>query len=291
MTIKNFLPTTLLLLLTIFNSLPSSASSNDVLIYIRDDIYADYLKFIGDRDVLTIKDFSTKTIRRDVLDMILAQQALKLGGFNYAFSYASGKVIFRNTKMLQSGKLLISFDSYWQQDAQAISDSVYISDAVIRDGEYIVGMYTSPNNTKTLAIKTLSDLTELTSISTPKWRTDWQTLKALPLKELMQENSWLSMARMVNIQWVDFILMPFTSTQDKSFTLENIHLVPVQNIGVLLQGSRHYVISKAHPKGEQAYIAINKGLKILRKKGEIIRAYKQARFFIDPDEYTVLNPQ
>jgi hypothetical protein len=290
-TIKKLLSTTLLFLLTIFNSLPSSASSNDVLIYIRDDIYADYLEFIGDRDVLTIKDFSTKTIRRDVLDMVIAQQALKLGGFNYSFSYASGKVIFRNTKMLQSGELLISFDSYWQQDAQAISDSVYISDAVIRDGEYIVGIYTSPNNLKTLAIKNLSDLTDLTSISTPRWRTDWQTLTGLPLKELMQENSWLSMARMVNIQWVDFILMPFTSTQDKSFILENIHLVPVQNIGVLLQGSRHYVISKAHSKGEQAFIAINKGLKILRKKGEIIRAYKQAKFFIDPDKYTVLNPQ
>jgi len=289
---KHYFPLIILfLLLCLFNNQLSYAKSNDVLIYIRDDVYRGYQEFVGDRDILAINNFSTKTIRRDVLDMIIAQQALKLGGFNYSFSYAPGKVNFRNTKMLQAGQLLISFDSYWHQDAQAINDKVYISAAVIRNGEYIAGMYTSPKNTKVLSIKTLADLTELTSISTPKWRTDWQTLQSLPLKKLMKENSWLSMARMVNIQWVDFLLMPFTSTPDQSFTLEKIHLVPVKNVGILLKDSRHYVISKAHPMGKQAFAAINKGLKILRKSGAIVKAYQQAGFFLDPNKYTVLNPQ
>ncbi|GAW96481.1 MULTISPECIES: hypothetical protein [Colwellia] len=60
--------------------------------------------------------------------------------------------------MLENGQLLISFDSYWQQDALAIASKVYISDEVIRNGEYIAGIYTSPQNTKTLAVKVLSDL-------------------------------------------------------------------------------------------------------------------------------------
>lgn len=290
---KYYFPLIILFLATLlapFNSNHSYAASNKILISIQDDVYIDYQKFVGDRDVLTIKDFSTKIIRRDVIDMIIAQQALKLGGFNLSFSYAPGKVNFRNTKMLQTGQLLISFDSYWQQDAQAISDSVYISEVVIRNGEYIAGMYTSPKNTKMLAVKTLADLREFTSISTPRWRTDWQTLQSLPLKKLMQENSWLSMARMVDIQWIDFLLMPFNSTADQSFTLEKIHLVPVKSIGIILKDSRHFVISKAHPKGEQAYKAINKGLKILRKNGDIVKAYQQAGFFIDPEKYIVLSP-
>lgn len=277
-------------LLASFNSQLSHATSNNITIFIEDNVYIDYKIFVGNRDVLTIKDFSTKTIRRDVLDMVIVQQALKLGGFNYAFNYTPGKINFRNTKMIQTGQLLLSFDSYWQQDAQAISHSVYISDAVIRNGEFIAGMYTSPKNTKMLAVKSLADLKEFTSVSTPKWRTDWQTLQSLPLKKLVQQNSWLSMARMVDIQWVDFLLMPFTSTPDQSFIANKIHLVPVKNIGIILKDSRHYVISKAHPKGEQAYKAINKGLKILRKNGDIVKAYQQAGFFIDHDEYVVLNP-
>jgi len=268
----------------------SYASSNDILIYIRDDVYEDYQNFVGKRDVLTIKNFSGKTVRRDVVDMIIAQQALQLGGFIYEFSYAPGKVNFRNTKMLQGGDLLISFDSYWKNDAQALADKLYISDPVIRDGEYVAGIYTSPNNQKVLNVKKLDDLKELTSISTPKWRTDWQTLQSLPLKELIKENSWLSMARMVNLQWVDFMLMPFNSTPDQSFTMEKIHLVPVENIAIVLKDSRHFVISKLHPKGEAAYVAINKGLKMLREKGAITKAYTEAGFFIDHNKYKILNP-
>ncbi|KGJ96460.1 hypothetical protein [Colwellia psychrerythraea] len=265
------------------------ARKSSVLIYIRDDVYIDYQQFVVDRDVSSIDNFSGKNIRRDVVDMIIAQQALKLGGFKHRFSYAPGKVNFRNTQMLQNGQLLISFDSYWRQDALPLANKVYISDEVIRNGEYIAGIYTSPDNAKTLAIKTLSDLTELTSVSTPKWRTDWQTLQQLPLKTLTREDSWLSMVRMVNIQWIDFILMPFNSTPDQSFVMDKVHLIPVKNIGVVLKDSRHFVISKAHPMGEEAYIAINKGLKIMRQRGAIVKAYQQAGFFVDTTKVTIIN--
>ncbi len=266
------------------------AQSDSVLIYIRDDVYEDYLEFVAGRDINNIENFSGKNIRRDVVDMIIAQQALKLGGFNHSFNYASGKVNFRNTKMLQSGSLLISFDSYWQQDATPLADKVYITAEVIRKGEYVAGIYTSPKNTKTLSLSKLDDFKELTGVSTPKWRTDWQTLKELPLKNLIHEDSWLSMVRMVNIQWVDFILMPFNSTPDQSFTMDKVHLVPVKGIGVVLKDSRHFVISKKHPKGKEAFDAINKGLKILRQKGAIVKAYTQAGFFIDKSTIEIINP-
>ncbi len=267
----------------------AGASQDKVLIYIRDDVYEDYVHFLDGRDVLDVTNFTGKKIRRDVVDMIIAQQALKIGGFEHRFTYIPGKVNFRNTKMLQTGKLLISFDSYWLSDAQALADEVYISKPLIRDGEYIAGIYTSPQNIKTLNIKTSSDLSELTAVSTPKWRTDWQTLKALPLKGLVREDSWLSMARMVNIQWVDFILMAFNSTPDKSFIMDKIHLVPVQGVGIVLKDSRNFVISKAHPKGHEAIKAMDIGLQSLRQQGAISKAYQQAGFFIDKSKIKILN--
>ncbi len=286
---KKIIQATLILLL-IFISFCTYARSNSILIYIRDDVYLDYQQFLSGRDVHTITNFSGNKIRRDVVDMIIAQQALKLGGFNYPFSYAPGKVNYRNTKMLQSGKLLISFDSYWSRDAQPLSSTVYISDELIRNGEYIAGIYTSPNNTQTLSITELSDLKALTAVSTSLWRTDWQTLQKLPLRKLVREDSWLSMVRMVDMQWIDFILMPFNSTPDQSFTIDKVHLVPVKNIGVLLKDSRHFVISKEHPKGEEASMAINKGLKILRSRGTIVKAYTEAGFFVDLNKVKVINP-
>ncbi|GAW96480.1 MULTISPECIES: hypothetical protein [Colwellia] len=68
------------------------------------------------------------------------------------------------------------------------------------------------------------------------------------------------MARMVDIQWIDFILMPFNSSPEQSFIMAKIHLVPVKNIGLVLKDSRHFVISKAHSEGQEAFKAMNKGL-------------------------------
>ncbi|WP_019030028.1 hypothetical protein [Colwellia piezophila] len=123
---------TLLILLILCITTAVHGQQHSVLIYIRDDVYIDYQKFVANRDVSSIDNFSGKNIRRDVVDMIIAQQALKLGGFNRRFSYAPGKV---------------------------------------------------------------------------------------------------------NFQWFDFILMPFNSTPDQSFTMSKIHLVPVKNIGVVLKDS------------------------------------------------------
>jgi hypothetical protein len=83
--------------LIILSISPVVATENSVLIYIRDDVFIDYQEFVAGRDVTVINNFSGKNIRRDVVDMIIAQQALKLGGFKYTFTYAPGKVNFRNT--------------------------------------------------------------------------------------------------------------------------------------------------------------------------------------------------
>lgn len=265
------------------------SQAEQVVIYIRDDVYYDYVKFVDGKDILAIRDFSGKTIRRDVVDMIIAQQALKIGGFEHSFEYVPGKLNFRNTKLLEDGELLISFDSYWLSDAKKLDNDVYISQPLINNGEYIAGIYTNPKNTAVLAIKSLEDLSQFTAVSTPKWATDWKTLQALPLKKLIREDEWLSQARMVNLGWIDFILMPFHSTKDQSFTMEKIHLVPVKNIGIELKDSRHYVISKKHPLGSEAIKAINIGLTALRKEQRIEKAYRQSGFFIDKNNIKVLN--
>ena len=257
--------------------------------YIRDDVYVDYIEFVKNKDVLRITDFSGKTVRRDVVDMILAQQALKLGGFDYSFNYIPGKVNFRNTRMLQKGQLLMSFDSYWLTDAQSLKDDVFISDPVVRKGEYVAGIYTHPNNQNVLSVDELNDLGQLSAVSTPKWKTDWRTLKSLPLAKLVREDEWLSMARMVNMQWIDFMLMPFHNSEDQSFEMDRIHLVPVPNVAVILQDSRHFVISKHHKYGAKAFAAIQIGLKQLRERGTVSKAYRQAGFFVDHNEYNILN--
>ncbi len=279
----------LCLLLILFAIPITKAAEPKVDIYIRDDVLTDYVAFLDGRSPLSISEFSTKRIRRDVVDMIIAQQALQLGGFEPRFKYHSGKINFRNTRMLEQGKLLISFDSYWQKDAQAIAEHVYISDPVIRVGEYYAGVYSHPDNTRVQQSLSLEDFQSLSAVSTPRWRSDWQTLEQLPLKKLVREDEWLAQARMVSMQWVDFMLMPMMPQYDNYYQLENIALKANPNLVVLIEDSRHFVISKKHPHGERAFFALQKGLAILRQQGRISKAYKEAGFIPDLTKITVVN--
>lgn len=263
--------------------------SSEIPVYIRDDVYDDYLKFLNGRSVLSIVDFRGSTMRRDVADVVLLQQALALGGFNKSFYYQPGKFNFRNTKMLESGDSLLSFDTYWLSDAQAMSGKVFISEPVVLKGEYLAGIYSSPDNSAVFQIKSLADLRNFTAVSTPKWRTDWQTMSALPLKELIHEDEWLSQARMVHMRWVDFMLMPFFHDSKGIYQLEQIRLKVVPGVAILLNDSRHFVISKAHPDGHFANEALNKGLKILRENGRIRQLYQDAGFMLPTGSVKILN--
>lgn len=264
---------------------------NIIPVYIRDDVLEDYEKFVAGRNVLTITSFKNINMRRDVADMVLLQQALAIGGFHKRFQYMPGKFNFRNTKMLETGDLLLSFDSYWLSDAQLLGPNVFVSEPVIRRGEYLAALYTSPKNTAALAIRSYNDLQKFTAVSTPKWLTDWRTLEKLPLKQLIREDEWLSQARMVHMQWVDFMLMPFSNTKDGSYQLEQIRMQQIANVAMLLDDSRHFVVSRAHPQGQTAFAALNRGLKEMRAQGRIEKLYKDAGFLVDTSSLIILNAQ
>ena len=221
--------------------------------------------------------------------MILAQQALVLGGFTKQFEYQTGNVNFRNTKLLERGKLLLSMDSYWLEDAKAMSNSVYVSKALIKRGEYYAGVFFAPDNKKMQRLQSYQQLKDYTSVSTPRWRTDWETLHNLPLQKLFVEHEWISQARMVSMMWADFMLMPLMPSLKNEFNLEGIKLVAHPSLVVLLDGSRHLVVSKSHPYGKEAFQALQVGLEILRERGMIIKAYTQAGFIPDLSKYEVLN--
>ncbi|WP_241651884.1 hypothetical protein [Pseudoalteromonas phenolica] len=149
------------LLAVLFCHAVNAVGTDKIQIYVRDDVYIDYKRFLNGRNVSEITDFSGNYIRRDVVDMILAQQALVLGGFTKQFEYQTGNVNFRNTKLLERGKLLLSMDSYWLEDAKAMSNSVYVSKALIKRGEYYAGVFFAPDNKKNAATAKLPTIKRL----------------------------------------------------------------------------------------------------------------------------------
>ncbi|GLS91340.1 hypothetical protein GCM10007916_24090 [Psychromonas marina] len=254
------------------------AERNELLIIIPADVKDDYDLFVNGRDPLKIKDFGGQYSRRDVVEVLLTQQALYLGGMLDPIQLTVSPSHARMIKQVRSGAVVMSGNSIWH-DAFNKSDFAYVSDAIIEDGMFEAGIYTTPTNQNTLQAKTLSDIQRLTAVSSKAWLVDWQTLNSMEMSSLINTVKWSSMVKMVARGRADFLLAPFQPTDDMSFIVDGVHLVPVPGIKVGLKGTRHFAVSKQHARGKDVIQALNKGIKILKEQGVVNQAYIDSGFF------------
>jgi len=257
------------------------AQSSRVEVTIETDVYNYAQELLAGTTPLEINNFSGKHVQRDVVEFILVQKALALGGAKLEFSFTTGNYDARNSKLLQDGLLLINFDTMWLSHAKTLSNDVYISDAVIRKGEYLAGIYTSLANKDKILIDSLSDFQKLSVISNKNWPVDWYTIEQLQPKSLAHEEEWLSMAKLVSMGWVDVMLAPFTREEPYNYQSNDYHITAIEGVKIALNDSRHFVVSKNHPQGKMVFQALQKGLKTLRAQGVIEKAYRQSGFITE----------
>lgn len=269
----------------------SSHAQHTETITVERDILTLARQLIKDQPIASVTDFSAPQMQRDVVDFVMIQKALKLGGMDIKFDFRPGYYNARNLRALASGHLLISFDSVWLSQAQKMKDDVYISKAVIKKGDFWAGIFTSPNNKKALNVKTLEDFRQLSIVSSHIWAADWATLQTINPRKLSNEGNWLSMAKLVSIGWVDAMLVTFNKTEPFQYQSDEYHLVAVNGVKIKLDDSRHYCVSKNHPLGAQTFKALEKGLAILQSQNAITNAYHQVGFY-NPKvaNWKVLNP-
>ena len=263
------------LFLCCFITLSSQAK---IPISIESDIYKYAQQVLGEESIESIDNFKHPSCLRDVVEFILVQKAIKLGGLNLEYDFVLGDYDARNIRLIQHGLLLISFDSIWLNEASQYEKDVFISDPVIRKNEFYAGIYVAPSKISTLKPKLANGITELSFVTSEAWHTDVKTLTALKPKSLVIEADWLVMAKMVSSGWVDAMLAPFKPTMPFEYTGKNYKIRAIDNFKVALQDSRHFVISKKHPLGKKTFKAIQEGLKQLRQSGYIERAYKECGF-------------
>ena len=258
-------------------------AEDPITILTQQDVYNDYLRFIDSRDPLTISHFDGLGSRRDVVEVVLVQQALALGGMRLPVKLVkvdnSSDSYTRYLKEILSGNATMGGNSAWLVDLVSIKDKVYISAPLIRSGEFEAGLYTTPDNKAALSARTLADVQMLTAVVAESWTPDVATLNSLKLRNVLETQSWDSMVGMVQKGRADVLLAPFQPTPDMSLSLVGYRLVPIPQVKVGLSGSRHYFVSRSAPNGAAAAAALERGLAILRSKGVIERAYRESGFF------------
>ena len=270
---------TKLLLLLFLCSAVASAENVKAVITVDRDVYQDVLQFLDGRNVQQVEHFNSPLARRDVVDFVLIQQAIALGGVTLNVRFEPGNYDARNIRSVVSGILLVSLDSFWRSELDKVANDIYISEPLIRRGEYFAGLYTAPDNHKALLVRSVEQLRKLSVISNSDWSADWHTLQQFDLPYLINEKSWSSQAKLVSRGWVDFMLAPFLPGNDFRFRGDGYEIMAVPGVKVLLDDSRHVAVSRKHPAGEQVFNALQRGLAIMRQQGRIQRAYEEAGFF------------
>jgi len=265
--------------LTHANPSDSQLDSSPINIGIPQDVLEDYNAFIQGRDPVNITDYSGPNSRRDVVEVILFQQALMLGGITNNITFTGVPTYRRLLTEVKEGALVGAATSAWLYDLENEKENLLISDAVIENGNFEAGLYTNAKNTKVLEANTLKKIKGLSAASNRYWTPDWRTLSHLGLSRLIHIQDWKTMVRTVYHQRADFLLAPFQQTQGMRLDVDGMTLIPIQGVKVGLEGSRHFAISRHHPKGKTIFRAFQKGLAILMKRGTLKQAYRESGFY------------
>ncbi|NTS77823.1 hypothetical protein HR060_13260 [Catenovulum sp. SM1970] len=286
---------TFLLFISLFSVTAKAAKEPVVIRTLPEDsaIYISYLDFVKGKDIANITDFSllNNAGQREIIEMVLIQQALEFGGLNRPVMFQPlAKFYIRNIHELVKGRFLMSTETVWFNDIRGHSNWLYITDPTIEKGQFAAGLYTSPNNRKAMRAN-VADLAELTAVSNRSWSADWAALQSIDLGGLETYDEWYYMVKLVDRRMVDFMLAPVSSAEDFSITMDNMKIVPIPHLKVLLPDSRHFAVSKSHKDGKQVFEALNKGLKKLKSSGRLLKAYRSAGV-INPriENWTVVNP-
>lgn len=268
-----------------------SLASQTAPIAVLPDIHNDYQRFLANRDVRAVTYYGGAYARRDVIELVLMLQALSLGGFTHPIQFVDEENYFRSIRNVIDGKTLSVGGTIWYQDLINQQNQLHISAPIVQEGQFVVGLYTSPKNQRALASKNLAQLTQLKVATSRQWKPDLNTLQHMGFDKIMFTPNWVNIARMLNAGRVDLSLSPVANNPTKEINVDGIKLIPIEGIKIAISGSRHWPVSKKHPLADEFYRALSLGIAQLRAKGTIERAYRECGFFHpELEQWTLLNP-
>jgi len=244
---------------------------------------SDKAKFLHFTEGKTLTDkFSYRSADLDsapVLDSVLIGKALQLGGLNFTFEFVEVPNSERERNMVKDGEVVVAGTSQWDFWTEENQDKVYKSDVVVPNGSFEKGLYTTKERLAKLSVKGVKDLAAISCASSSNWRVDWKTLQGLHFLKLDDSATRTTMFKLVGAGRIDTTLQSFSGTPDMSIVDTGITLVPIPGVKVLLNGARHYVVSKVNPDGAKVFEALQKGLALMKKDNEINRALTETGFF------------
>lgn len=257
--------------------LPMLVMADTVDVYIPPDVLEDYQTFLNGRSPTDITYFGGEGARRDVVEVVLFEQALARTGSRWQINFVEQPDYGAMLDGLETGDVIASVTSLWRKDLTPRWDNLYMTTAVIERGQFEAGFYTPVNNSKVLGSRTNPELRKLRGVSSRNWVIDWKTLQTFGAN-VSHADTWNDMVSQVFGGEQDYLLAPFQATPDLSLELEAGTLIPIPNVKIALLGTRHFAIARNHPEGWDFNLSLHRGLMALKKDGIVEQAFRDCGF-------------
>jgi len=212
-----------------------------------------------------------------LVEQALFRRAIVLGGQDARFVDFVVPNSARARESIRSGLVVGGGPAVWHNYCAENAEFVFQSDVLIPDGHFEKGLYTLAQ--KMPKIRNAADLRKLTVVSSQTWQVDWSTLERFGFAKRLSVPTQDQQFKMIHAGWADVLLHDFANTPDMSVEIKGVRLVPVPGVKIGLAGSRHLIVSRRHPDGEKVFAALQKGLHLMRKTGEIERAFMESGFY------------
>jgi hypothetical protein len=226
-----------------------------------------------------IKNYRNGNASRPVVDLLLQLQALRAGGLDFDFELVRTLTYEQAKAMVLDGRAQLTAETIWDDEINEHPGALLKTDAVIRDGEFVKGIYILPANQALLKLSGMDELRTRIGAVVSTWSRDLKTLEDMKLAGIVQTATPDLTFAAVKKGQADFTLAEFSSSPDMSSEAGGARLVPVPNCKVAIAGSRSWVVSAAAPDAETVRRALTAGIKVLRENGTLERAYRESGFF------------
>ncbi|WP_430473669.1 hypothetical protein ACQ0MK_17355 [Thalassospira lucentensis] len=248
-------------------------------IVVADDVLEDYERFLNGRTFSKITDFGGPYSRRDVVEIVLVQQALSRGGWTGAMTLIGGGNYARMRQMISVGEADISGSSVWRRDIEEDGATMIASHPVIPVGRFEAGFYMLADNPNRLRVHSLLDIRRMRAVSNRTWKPDWHALEKLDFSDLVHVPTWQLMVQFIADDRADFLLAPFQPGSEMELVVDGVRMLPIPGFKIALAGSRHFAVNKTVSDNTDLLAVLNRGLKALEDDGIVDQAYRQSGFF------------
>ncbi|MDZ7937514.1 MAG: hypothetical protein U5M53_04245 [Rhodoferax sp.] len=253
-------------------------TTRPVAIAVPDDVAKDYARFVAGRPLARITQFDGPHARRDVVELALFLRELARTTPELQAQLRPIDSYQRSLVEVSIGRVAALGTSAWQTDLQKTTPKVLLSEALIPEDEFRVGLYTVAGNRKALAAHTVQALRELRFVSNSDWSADWTTLQAMGLPNVANIKTWRQMVYLVARGRADVLLAPFPNTPSLRLVFEDFTLEPLEGRALALKGSRHLAAAN-NVDGQRIANTVFPALAALGHSGALRRAYTECGFY------------